>query len=76
MVDSSLMTSIYIVLGLAGAGFIGWQLSEVQFTDGKSEKEMNSEELSKARGQGIITGGKRRRKTKRQRHYKNQSIRK
>ena len=76
MADSPLMTSIYIIFGLAGLGYTGWRLAGLQFTGGKCEKEMNDDELKKARQQGLITGGKRRRKTKRQRHYKNQSIRK
>jgi len=76
MTNSNAMTNYFIVGGLLIVPFIGWLLVKEQFTGGKSKEEMDSIEQSDAIQQGLITGGKRRRKTKRQRHYKNQSIRK
>ena len=77
MTNSNAMTNYFIVGGLLIVPFIGWLLVKEQFTGGESDASLSTESRKQLYGTYSQEGGaKRRRKTKRQRHYKNQSIRK
>ena len=85
MTNSNAMTNYFIIGGLLVVPFIGWLLVKEQFTGGDSDASLSPD---KQRELGIngynevrtslaiqAGGSKRRRKTKRHRHYKTQSVR-
>ena len=77
MVDKSSMTNYFIIGGLLVVPFIAYFLVGEQFKGGESDASLSSASRKQLYGTYSQEGGaKRRRKTKRQRHYKNQSIRK